>query len=240
MRAPSAAELVRVWELGQGKTSWQRGLLLLAPLFPNATFRALSATSLGTRNAHLLALREHLFGSMMKAIVRCPHCAERMEFSLSVGTFLSGTPSGGDSAYERTFTLDVEGGAIRYRLLCSDDLAAVAQPSTSALETALAMRALVAVDDGVELTPAALDAVGDAIVTSDPLSDIRLALDCASCHQEWVSPLDVASFLWTEIEGEVHQILEDVHRLGTAYGWSEAAILTMSARRRREYLLRAS
>lgn len=229
-----------MWELGQGKTSWQRGLLLLAPLFPNATFRALSAMALGTRNAHLLALREHLFGSTMKALVRCPHCDDRMEFSLPVAAFLPVAPSGADSAYERTFALDAEGRTIRYRLLCSDDLAAVAQSSTSAPETELALRALVAVDDGAELTPATLAAVGDAIVTSDPLSDIRLALDCASCKHEWVSPLDVASFLWTEIEGEVHQILEDVHRLGTAYGWSEAAILTMSARRRREYLLRAS
>jgi hypothetical protein len=240
MRAPSAAELVRVWELGQGKTSWQRGLLLLAPLFPNATFRALSAMALGTCNAHLLALREHLFGSTLKAIVRCPHCSERLEIALSVGTFSSGAPSGCDSAYERTFALEAGGGVIRHRLLCSDDLAAIAQSLPAAPETALATRALVAVDDGVELTPAALHAVADAIVTADPLSDIRLALDCASCHEEWISPLDVASYLWTEVEGEVHQILEDVHRLGTAYGWSEAAILTMSAQRRREYLLRAS
>jgi hypothetical protein len=240
MRLPSAAELVRVWELGQGKTSWQRGLLLLAPLFPDATFRALSAMALGTRNAHLLALREHLFGSMLKAIVRCPHCRERMEFSLSVGMFLTKPPHGCDSAYERTFALAAGGIDVRYRLLCSDDLGALAQSNAPAPEAALTARAIVSVPDGAELTPAVLDAVADAIVTADPLSDIRLSLDCASCHQEWIAPFDVASFLWTEIEGEVQQLIEDVHRLGTAYGWSEAAILTMSAQRRREYLLRAS
>ncbi len=240
MRVPSAAELVRVWELGQGKSSRQRGLLLLAPLFPHATFRALSAMALGTRTAHLLALRERLFGSTLKGVVRCPHCKDRMEFSLAVRTFIPELPAGCDSAYERTFTLPAGGGEIRHRLLCSDDIEALAQTSPSTGDTALALRAIVSVPDGVELTPAVIDAVADAIVTADPLSDIRLSFDCASCHEPWSSPFDIASFLWTEIEGEVHQLLEDVHRLGTAYGWSEAAILTMSAQRRREYLLRAS
>jgi hypothetical protein len=241
VRSPSAAELIRVWELGQGRKLWYRALLLLAPVFPDSAFRTLGEMTLGARNAHLLALRERLFGTTIDATVRCPSCSERIQFSASVESFLPQLSDRRPSAYESTFTCRAGDEEVAYRLLCSYDLAAVSRlDDASYAEDALASRAILGAPDGIKLSPQTIGAVADAIVTTDPLTDIRLGFDCAACGHEWTSSFDIASFLWTEIDAEVRRLFDDVHRLGAAYGWSEAAILTMSAQRRREYLTRAS
>lgn len=241
MRAPSAAELIRVWELGQGRKPWYRALLLLAPVFPDSAFRALGEMTLGARNAYLLALRELLFGTTIDALTRCPSCGERIQFSISVESFLPAPPELRPSAYASAFTCHVGGSDVAYRLLCSDDLAAVsALHDASSAEAALTSRAILGAPEGPNPSPQTFAAVADAIVTSDPLSDIRIGLNCETCGHEWAASFDIASFLWSEVEAEVRHLFDDVHRIGTAYGWSEAAILTMSAQRRREYLTRAS
>jgi hypothetical protein len=241
MHVPSAAELVRVWELGWGRAPWYRALLLLAPLFPDVPLRTIREMTLGTRNGNLLALRERLFGHTINALSRCSVCSERIEFSIEVATMLRQPPAEGSSAYERSFTGESDGRQFVFRLLCSDDLAAMARRGSEHTATArLAERALVRVPDGDPPTPALFDAVSDALLREDPLADVRLGLECVVCHHQWISSFDIASFLWTEVEAEVLRLLDDVHRLGAAYGWSEASILTMSAHRRREYLLRAS
>lgn len=241
MRAPSAAELIRVWELGQGRKAWYRALLLLAPIFPDSAFRALGEMTLGERNAYLLALRRTLFGNTLDATVRCPSCAETIQFSVSIETIMPAIPARKPPAYETRFTCRAGDADVVYRLLCSFDLAAVSKlGDASYAEDALTARAILGAADPVQLSAETIEAVADAIVTSDPLADIRLGFDCAACAHEWTSPFDIATFLWAEIDVEVRRLFDDVHRLGAAYGWSESVILTMSAQRRREYLTRAS
>jgi hypothetical protein len=42
--------------------------------------------------------------------------------------------------------------------------------------------------------------------------------------------------LWAEIEVRAKRLLLEVHLLATAYGWSEAEILSLNAQRREFYL----
>ena len=65
---------------------------------------------------------------------------------------------------------------------------------------------------------------------------MRLALRCDACGHEWVSPFDIGAFLLREVEAWAEGLLREVHALARAYGWSERAILDLSARRRRAYL----
>lgn len=81
-----------------------------------------------------------------------------------------------------------------------------------------------------------IEAVGAAMADADPLADVRLELTCPACGHGWTSPFDPVAFFWDEIEAWVPRLLREVHRLASAYGWSEREILGMSAWRRAEYL----
>jgi hypothetical protein len=86
------------------------------------------------------------------------------------------------------------------------------------------------------LPPAARDAVAAAMAAADPQADPCLGLTCPECGHGWTAPFDIASFLWDDIEECVARLLRQVHILAGAYGWTEAAILGLTARRRRWYV----
>ena len=71
---------------------------------------------------------------------------------------------------------------------------------------------------------------------SDPLAETLVNLRCAECGHQWEEELDIAAWLWVEIEARARRLLFDVHTLATAYGWSEHEILSLSEPRRTLYL----
>ena len=79
-------------------------------------------------------------------------------------------------------------------------------------------------------------ALGEEIAQADPNGELMLLAECPSCGHRWDSLLDIASFLWQEIDIHVRRLLAEVHTLATAYSWSERDILSMSALRRQMYL----
>jgi hypothetical protein len=81
-----------------------------------------------------------------------------------------------------------------------------------------------------------LNAVGERMAQADPLAEILLHFDCPACSHAFDLGLDLAAFLWSELEGRAKRLLRDVHTLASAYGWSEAEVLSLSPARREFYL----
>jgi len=79
-------------------------------------------------------------------------------------------------------------------------------------------------------------AVSERMAQLDPQGDIQLTLTCPKCGHEWLSPLDIASYLWREICAWAGRTLNEIHLIASAYGWRETDILTLSPQRRRTYL----
>jgi hypothetical protein len=48
--------------------------------------------------------------------------------------------------------------------------------------------------------------------------------------------VDIASFLWTELNVHAKRVLGEVDAFARAYGWSESEVLRMSRARRQSYL----
>jgi hypothetical protein len=61
-------------------------------------------------------------------------------------------------------------------------------------------------------------------------------LSCPVCSCAWSESFDIVSFFWSELAAWSSRMLDQVHRLASAYGWSEASILAMSPYRREVYL----
>jgi hypothetical protein len=87
-----------------------------------------------------------------------------------------------------------------------------------------------------ELPDAVTEAIAEAMAGADPQADVQVALTCPACARRWDAVFDVAEFLWREIDAWAKRVLDEVHILASAYGWSEGEILSMSAARRERYV----
>jgi hypothetical protein len=89
---------------------------------------------------------------------------------------------------------------------------------------------------GGTLHPAATERLGRAFERLDPAAAVVLSIACAGCGAGLAATVDVASLVAHEIDAVVEGLFRDVDVLAHAYGWSEAAILALPARRRQRYV----
>jgi len=234
MRPLSTVELLDAWERGLAFPPPLRTLALLEAASPDEV--PPGTLSIGLRDRHLLQLRVWTFGDQLPSVASCPHCRERVEWSVDAATLLG---DGAPDPAPAELSVDVEGRTIRFRLPNSLDLAAAAScGDIDAARRVLAERCLtnVPLADAMEISAPIADAMAARMADADPGAACEFGLTCPACGHTWGVLLDVASFVWTEIHAWAQRTLKDVHTLATAYGWSEAAILHMSAARRHIYL----
>lgn len=240
MRPLSANDLLRVWEVGEDQHPLDRALTLLAFAWPERTWDELAELSIGQRDARLLTLREQVSGSKLNGFAECPRCAERLEFDVAVADLrVAAEPDAGEEARD----LVADGLALRFRLPNSRDLAAVlGGHDTSAARGLLVRRCVIeASRDGVpvdvsDLPLEATTELARRMAACDPQAEVLLDLDCPACGHGWQALFDIVAFFWAELAARAKRLLREVHTLARAYGWREADILGMSARRRQFYL----
>lgn len=232
----SPSQLLAVWEQAAPLPLVQRALLLLAAVWPEEGLASLAQESIGRRNARLLDLRAKTFGSALHSLAVCPACEDKLEFTFEISDLQQTEPS----SAQPEFTLLIDSYQVVYRLPTSQDLLALPDPHDTP-QTLLA-RCLIAftqAEGPVEIEQIPFEvivAVEHAMAHSDPLADIRLALQCPTCQHAWQAGFDIGHFFWQEIQAWALRLLRDVHLLASAYGWAESDILTMSNRRRQLYL----
>ena len=238
MRSLSARELLDVWEAGSAQPLVQRALLLLAVANPDLSYAALSHQHLGQRDAQLLTLREWLFGPQLISMASCPNCGERLQLTVSSRDLMAET-----HPVPESIALVIDDYHVLYRLPDSTDLLALAQCETAATSRELLLQRCVQTitradqDQPIETVPASvIEAIEAHMAQADPQADIQLDLSCPACQHHWLAAFDVVAFLWKEIDSWARRILSDIHVIASAYGWSEADILALSATRRQTYL----
>jgi hypothetical protein len=247
MRPLSAAQLLALWEQGQGQPAWQRALALLAAALPEVPPEALARLTPGQRDACLLALREGLFGARLASLVTCPACGERLELNFALEDIRAGGlpewGEGGAPAQAEVLSLALGAYQVRFRLPNSLDLAALEGLSSpqQARQCLLARCLLSALENGEaraadELPEALVAAMTAQMAEADPQADVQIELTCPACAQRWQAAFDPLAFLWAEIQAWAQRSLREVHLLASAYGWREADILALSPRRREAYL----
>ena len=236
MLALNATSLLTAWEQGVSQHPLQRAVKLLALAWPQKTIEEWARVSIGERDRQLLQLRDELFGSKFEAVATCPNCGERLELAFGKQDLLA-QGTAGNSEWQR---LECDGVEVNYRLPTSADLLEVTSNPSQARELLLE-RCLDARADGVAVAASALPSaavklLAEKLAEADPQAEVQIVLDCPACSHQWTTVFDILSYLWGEIEDWAQRLLNDVHGLASAYGWSERDILSMSATRRRLYL----
>ena len=239
MRAFSDHEVLRVWESGLDEHPIDRALTVLSAALPDVGRSELAAMNVGRRDGHLMDVREANFGRRVSGVAECPQCGELLQWDLYLDDLRS-TPN---DHGEGTNRLVVEGHELLYRLPDSTDLAAVALGGNGAhgRDTLLHRCVLGATKEGVRVEVGSLpeevvSGLAAEMEANDPQAETLLDFECPECGLRWQALFDVMTFLWTELQARARNLLNDVHDLARAYGWSEKDILGMSAVRRRYYL----
>lgn len=235
MRPLTAAELLAVWEQGLRASAAEQALLLLAAASPEEAPDDLAQLSIGQRDGRLLTLRTWQFGEQLACAVPCPGCHEQLELTFSTNDIQAPATD-----QEKTLRLRRQRYDVRFRLPNTLDLLALRQtaadPATLLDRCVLTARYKGEATAVTELPDTIVTAVAERMAQADPQAEVQLALTCPACQHEWLATFDILSFFWIEINAWALRLLQEVHRLASAYGWREADILGLSSWRRQFYL----
>jgi hypothetical protein len=230
MNALSANNLLQVWEKGYSLHLIDRALLLLGTAESEYTYDKLADWTIGQRDGAILRLRMATFGAQFNAYLDCPVCKARLEFGFDGRAFQS---------LCRSELLNIEVNGYCFRLPTSKDLVQIVHEK----DPIAAMRQLLTlccVQADAEFEPNwtdnELQEIESRLAKADPQADIELDLACEVCGHKWQTAFDIASFFWEEIEARAKQLLQEIHQLASAYGWTEQQILALSDTRRSAYL----
>lgn len=232
MRVLGAAELLSLWERGTPRHALDRAALLAATACPDRPVDTVVDLPLGVVGASLLRLRAANFGPHIAAHADCRHCGERLAFTLDVAELLHGAPPE-DAGDPTPSTADIAG--LRLRAPSLRDLAAVVDLTPEDAADALLARCTLAGQEA-PMDGAARARIDEALETLDPQADLAFTLNCVACGRQDTAQLDTAALLWDEITARAGALMNEVHSLAGAYGWSEAQILALPAVRRAHYL----
>jgi len=225
--------LLTVWESGMRRHPIDRALLLFALSEPRMPPDTLADAPLGRRNASLMALHRTLFGTRLATWTDCPACAERMDLDTDVAQ-LPPVPAHVPAL--------IEAAGLRFRRPTSRHLAGLTEITDPEAAARQLLRECAETPEALPRDDAALsrlmDAVEPVLEAADPWADLSLAVHCPNCGHEGSATLNIADILWEEIDSHARSLLDEVHTLAQAYGWSEPQILALSNTRRTAYLVR--
>jgi len=239
----TAAEALSLWEQARREIPARRAAALLAPLpsFPVPADPA--RMPVGRRDAHLMEMRAHLFGPIVRGVATCPACQQKIEFDTTI-TDLQLSHDGPNPEVATAITAQVNGYHVIFRLPDTLDLADTAEfPDVVSARRHLFERCIVSAHDDAgqsvaprELPEEVVIAVSARMAEIDAQADLELSLACPACGTTWRDPFDIGSFFWSELNEQALSWLGEVHELASAYGWSETEILSLGSARRQAYL----
>lgn len=238
----TASALLALWESAYSQAPVARMQTLIAAMMPEASSAKLAQLQLGQCNHALLQLREQLMGVELISVTPCPNCQEAVEVRLNTKSLYQ---TNADSLINLEIPFAIADYEGVFRPLTLADLAAVkVENDLSSTRQQLLQGCLLSLTQagksvGIEQLPSVvMQALEQAYLDADPLAEIRLKLACPTCEQQWLVGLDIAAFLWQELEQQAHKVFNEIHILASAYGWPEADILALSSARRKFYLAR--
>ena len=237
MPALSARALLDVWERVVALPHYTRALRLWLSLSNQSEEETVNA-SVGQCDRGLISIYRSLFGCRVVCRASCPQCAEDHALDLNLGMFDLPFPTQG------TQQLRIGKTTLEWRFPRAQTLARLATVRSGTLDVrkALLQDCVMDVRKGKELLafeqwPNELPSkLASAMAAADPMLDPRVSMTCAACGHAWSICFDIGCFLWSEIDFAARRLMLEVHRLATAYGWSESEILEMTAARRAAYL----
>ena len=189
----------------------------------------LGELSLGDRLAALLALAGGFDGAPLRASMRCISCGEQLEALLPVSELLAYH----EKAAAARVSVQLGEALVSLRVPTARDLARWGD----GVSLERMVRELVSDDNSLPepLPPDLLTSIERALAEVDPLVDFKLNTACPECGTSALYELDLQALALSRLRRERAELVANVHRLASAYHWSEAEILAVPPARRNLY-----
>jgi hypothetical protein len=234
MRALTEIDVLELWERGRNRNQAERALLSLEVTMPALDPERCVDIGVGQRDIAVMDLQRATFGSSLDGIVTCPGCGEQLEFTIDTDAIRSATPSPSRQEF-------IAGNGLRFRLPSSHDLTAVQDaPDIDTAAWRLLRRCCLDGIDDAALSESLFSEVDAGLSALDAFAQFEIGFSCAACGNAWSDWFDICDWLWQEVESRARQLLDDIHFLAVAYGWSEEQILKLNPVRRAAYLERCA
>jgi hypothetical protein len=191
----------------------------------------------GDRIALILHLRRITFGDRLQTVLECPKCKTSMSLELSISQFLQ--PTVGEP--KKDYDITVENFNLKVRPLIGEDLEylffGVQEQGTNRQEE-LARRCILSAAPPLpdQLTDSFLEILGSKMEAIDRQANLIIDFSCIECQVSFEIPFNAEEFLFSELEARIKRLEREVHWLAFNYNWSEDAILTLSASKRKRYV----
>jgi len=167
-------------------------------------------------------------------VQRCRSCAELLEVHVEAHAFVR------DEGITEFEWAPGSGQILRFALPTGREQRAWSQTGDLTIDV-MARQLIRGVDD---LAPSAswkfpeawIDGLAQELERRDPLTALEIDTQCPACGVAASFEVDLEARLIGQLYARQRKILAEIHRLASAYHWSETAILRLPAWRRRHYL----
>ena len=211
----------------------------------------------GDRDYLVLKLRQMTIGDRVEATLVCPntHCGEKIDidfdlrqipikqgkvssqvFAVTVPGQEAFEDNDGDKHYRVEFRLPKGGD--------QEELAPLALNNEPESVNKLLARCIQRIDGVMEidesqiekLSPFAREKIEKTMAELAPRIDLEMEAKCPECEKAFSFPFNMSQFFIDEMTGNLNQLYQEVHFLAFYYKWSESDILSMTRKKRRNYL----
>jgi hypothetical protein len=202
--------------------------LLLAGPPPCVAPGEAATLSAGQRDRILAALHERIFGPRIVATLRCRACGEQFDVAFMLPDLCAHVWSGATAEVQVQPDGFLQHAGLRFRLPDALDEHAIAALPSDAARTVLLQRCA---GPGV-----GFEALEQAMTLVDPLLDLDLPANCVECGAPQAMRFAIQRWFLGSVTAEHRRLVEEVHALAAAYGWSRTEILGLRCASRREHV----
>jgi hypothetical protein len=236
-RYASLREITGVEEQTITNVTTADAIRLLQSLLVSSHDEAVSADEAGQltpweRDRLLAALYTRIYGPRVDTTITCQSCEALFDLDFMLPTLIDDLAPQETLPYadEHTFVLRDD---IRFRLPTGDDECAVFGLPREQAEAELLQRCVV---DSEALDADILAEVQNAMQALAPVVNVDLDAKCPECGQQQTVQFDLQRYLLTALMNDRSQLVQEIHLLASAYGWSLSEILNLARSQRRAFV----
>ena len=184
------------------------------------------------RDRVLAAVYRSAFADRIDSTILCANCTSRFDLHFSLkglDAALEAQRIGAGFAHTTEGYFRTDDGAA-FRLPNGDE-----ECTAAALPPADAQAWLAAAVVPETSRPVAPAELNDLLDRAAPLLDLPLDASCPECGTTQQVRFSVQSYLLESLINERRQLVVDVHRIASAYGWTRRAILALPRNERRQH-----